>query len=36
MTNDPNRESSLRQQRHEQKKQQIFVRLPKKGYLCIL
>ena len=36
MTNDPNRESTPRQQRHAQKKEQIFVRLPKKGYLCIL
>ena len=39
MTNDPNRESNPRdprQQRHAQKKEQIFVCLPKKGYLCIL
>ena len=39
MTNDPNRESTPWQpwqQRHAQKKEQIFVRLPKKGYLCIL
>ena len=35
MTNDPNRESTPWQQRHAQKKEQIFVRLPKKGYLCI-
>lgn len=36
MTNDPNRESPPWQQLHAQKKEQIFVRLPKKGYLCIL
>ena len=39
MTNDPNRESTPWQpwqQRHAQKKEQIFVRLPKKGYLCNL
>ncbi len=36
MTNDPNRESTPWRQRYAQKKEQIFVCLPKKGYLCNL